>query len=213
MAPYPQVYTSEPFFRTAREAWEVTFRFGPPGSWDSDPARRSTHPGLRFPVGAIEQFMKQSLPRWATNDNAAQAAYDALVERVGECIVLAHSQGANFALRAAVAAPDLVARRRGARRLGCSRTFGGGRGSVAWRAPPVPVGRFLDQHPFWVESVPNVRRWHDALIGVGADTEWLDLPACGIHGNSHAMMMDDNSDQVAQLVLHWLESRDLLVPR
>ena len=57
-APYPQVYRSEPFFRTAREAWEVTFRFGPVGSWDADPARRFTHPGLRFPVGAIDQFMK-----------------------------------------------------------------------------------------------------------------------------------------------------------
>jgi pimeloyl-ACP methyl ester carboxylesterase len=60
-----------------------------------------------FPVDAY-QFMKQSLPRWATNDDATQAAYDAVVARVGECIVLAHSQDANFALRGALAAPNRV---------------------------------------------------------------------------------------------------------
>lgn len=37
-APYPQVYSEPPYFRTAKEAWEETFRFGPAGSWDADPA-------------------------------------------------------------------------------------------------------------------------------------------------------------------------------
>ena len=209
-APYPQVYTGEPFFRTAREAWEVTFRFGPAGSWDSDPARRRAHPGLRFPVGAIDQFMKQSQPRWATNDDATQSAYEALVARVGECIVVAHSQGASFALRAAAAAPELV------------------RAIVVLDASGAPDpsetdakllrglphlflwADFLDQHPFWVASVPNVRRWHQALIDAHVNADWLDLPAREIRGNSHAMMMDDNHEQIAELVLGWLESHGLL---
>ena len=62
-----------------------------------------SHPGLRFPIGAIEQFMKQCVPRWTTNEQAAQAAYDALIAEVGESIVIAHSQGATFALGAAAA--------------------------------------------------------------------------------------------------------------
>jgi hypothetical protein len=36
-APYPQVYTGSPYFRTAKEAWEETFRFGPEGSWHPTP--------------------------------------------------------------------------------------------------------------------------------------------------------------------------------
>ena len=28
-APFPQVYAEAPYFRTAKEAWEDTFRFGP----------------------------------------------------------------------------------------------------------------------------------------------------------------------------------------
>jgi hypothetical protein len=49
-APYPEVYAEVPYFRTAREAWEETFRFGPVGSWHRDPGARRTRPGVRFPV-------------------------------------------------------------------------------------------------------------------------------------------------------------------
>jgi pimeloyl-ACP methyl ester carboxylesterase len=208
-APYPTVYTSEPYFRTAREAWEETFRFGPVGSWDPDPARRVTHPGLRFPVAAIDQFMKQSMPRWATNDDAIQAAYDALVAKVGECIVLAHSQGSNFALHAALAAPKQV------RAVVVLDASGAPDPAVADPAtlrgiPHLFVwADFLDQHSFWVASVPAVRRWYEALSAADVDAKWLDLPAQGIRGNSHAMMMDDNSAEIAGLVLDWLFALDL----
>ncbi len=208
-APYPQVYTSEPFFRTAREAWEETFRFGPPGSWHPDPARRVAHAGLRFPVDALEQFMKQAVARWATNDDAIQAAYAALVARVGECIVLAHSQGGNFALRAALAAPTQV------RAVILLDPTGAPDPSLASarsvrRVPHLFVwGDFLQEHPFWAASVPGVRRWYEALRGADVDAEWIELPARGIHGNSHALMMDDNSAEIAEVVLEWLKSRDL----
>jgi pimeloyl-ACP methyl ester carboxylesterase len=209
-APYPDVYASEPFFRTAREAWEVTFRLGPPGSWDPDPRRRVAHPGLRFPVGSIDEFMKQSMPRWATNDGATQDAYDALVQRVGESILVAHSQGGHFALQAALAAPDRI------RAVVLLDVSGAPDPSVADAAVVHEVphlfvwGDFLDQHPFWVGTVPPVRRWYEALRDAGVDAEWASLPARGIHGNSHALMMDDNSDQIADLVLDWLRARALL---
>ena len=209
-APYPYVYTSEPFFRTAREAWEVTFRFGPAGSWDPDPARRVAHPGQRFPVDTVDQFMKQTMPRWATNDQAAQAAYQALIARVGPCVLVAHSQGGHFALDTALAAPDQI---RGVVLLDAS---GAPDPSLADAAllrdvPHLFVwGDFLDRHPFWVGTVPPVRRWYEALRDAGVDVDWLDLPARGIHGNSHALMMDDNSWEIAALVLDWLRAHELI---
>jgi hypothetical protein len=36
------------------------------------------------------------------------------------------------------------------------------------------------------------------------------LPSLGIVGNSHAMMADDNSDAVAEIVLDWLRQRGCL---
>ena len=204
-APYPQVYAEAPYFRTAKEAWEETFRFGPAGSWSADPALRRTHPGLRFPVAHIEAFLCQCVPRWGCNDGLTQQAYDALLQRMEHAaIVLAHSQGCNFALAAAATAPDRVRavvvldpsgapdpREHDPRRLrGLPHLF-------VW-------GDYLDLHPFWVHSRPAVERWRDALIEAGCDVTWMDLPARGIRGNSHAMMADQNSDAIAGLVLDWL---------
>ena len=64
------------------------------------------HEGAQFPVDGFDQFMKQGVPRWATNDAATQRAYDAYVQKVCPCVVLVHSQGGNFEFNAALSAPD-----------------------------------------------------------------------------------------------------------
>nr|WP_216668734.1 alpha/beta fold hydrolase [Paraburkholderia xenovorans] len=62
----------------------------------------------RAPLDAFDDFSKQFVSRWASNDAWTQAAYHALVQRVCPCIVIAHSQGANFAFTAALHAPDKI---------------------------------------------------------------------------------------------------------
>ncbi len=105
----PEVYAEPPYFRTGKEAWEQTFRFGPAGSWHPDPERRRTHEGLRFPVAAFDAFLCQCVPRWGCNDALTQCAYDCLLQRLSQRgIVLTHSQGGNFGLTAAATAPDRV---------------------------------------------------------------------------------------------------------
>jgi hypothetical protein len=37
----------------------------------------------------------------------------------------------------------------------------------------------------------------------------IDLPDAGLKGNSHMVMMDKNSDQVADLIQKWLVSKGL----
>jgi hypothetical protein len=59
-ARYPEIYKSEPMFRTKKEAWEL-FRIGPsyePGG------QRLAFEGQQFPVEAFDQFGKQGVPRW-----------------------------------------------------------------------------------------------------------------------------------------------------
>jgi hypothetical protein len=43
----------------------------------------------------------------------------------------------------------------------------------------------------------------------GGVVDVVDLPAAGIRGNSHMIMMDRNSDAVAALVQDWLAGRGL----
>ncbi|MBV9655941.1 MAG: alpha/beta fold hydrolase [Acetobacteraceae bacterium] len=209
-APFPQIYPEAPYFRTAKEAWEETFRFGPPGSWHPDPAQRRPHDGLRFPVGCFEAFLAQSVPRWGCNNDLTQRAYDALLQRMPSgAIVLTHSQGGNFGLTAALNAPERV-------RAVVSLDPSGAPDPEARDAgllrdvPHLFVwGDFLDRHRFWINTRPGVQRWRDALSDAGCDVTWLDLPAAGIRGNSHALMADDNSDAIAALVLQWLAERHL----
>ncbi|WP_109483723.1 esterase [Paraburkholderia sp. C35] len=209
-APYPEIYPEAPYFRTAREAWEETFRFGPSGSWHIDPALRRHHAAQRFPVAQMEAFMNQFVPRWGCNDALTQHAYDALIGRLDSSIVLTHSQGGNFGLNAALNAPDRVKAVIALEPSGAPDPAL--RDPAALRGIPhlFVWGDFLTQHAFWVNSLPNVRRWYESLIAAGVDAQWIDLPARGIAGNSHALMADDNSDQIAAVVLDWMRERKLI---
>ena len=95
----PDVWTSEPTFLTYADPFE-RFRIGDgEGSWNADPAKRKVLPGSQFPVEAYDNYMKQSVPRWLSTDEAIIAAYVALVDKVCPCVLLLHSQGGAFRLQ------------------------------------------------------------------------------------------------------------------
>lgn len=206
-ARYPEVFKTEPLFRTKAEAWTL-FRFGP--SYDPDPAKRAAFPGVQFPVDALDQFMKQGVPRWATNDAATQAAYDALVQRVCPCVIVTHSQGGNFGFTAALHAPDKV------RALVSIEPSGAPDPAKAAIAPLKSVphlvvyGDYIGDNAFWQRIVPATTRYREALAAQGGVAELVDLPAQGIKGNTHMLMMDRNSDQVAALVQDWMTRQGLM---
>ena len=51
----------------------------------------------------------------------------------------------------------------------------------------------------------NMRRLHERLLELGGDSTWMSLPEMGIRGNTHALMMEDNSDQIADLICGWMK--------
>ena len=77
----PEVFAGEPVFLTVDAPW-VTWRFGAPGSYDKDPAKRRPYPGSQFPFEAYDNLIRQIVPRWTSTNDAIQAAYDQLVDRV-----------------------------------------------------------------------------------------------------------------------------------
>ena len=206
-ARYPEVFKTEPFFRTAAEAWTL-FRFGP--AWDPDPAKRAAYPGGQFPADALGQFMKQGVPRWSTNDAATQAAYDALVQRVCPCVIVTHSQGGNFGFTAALHAPDKV------RALISIEPSGAPDPAAAPIAPLkslphlIVYGDYLGESGFWQRILKVTTRYREALSAQGGTADLMDLPAMGIKGNTHMLMMDRNSDQIASLVQDWIARQGLM---
>ncbi len=206
---YPEIYATEPIFRAKKEAWEL-FRIGPANSYQTEPARRLAHPGTKFPVEAFDQFTKQGVPRWATNDVPTQAAYNALVQKICPCVILVHSQGGNFAFNTALAAPDKI---KAIVAVEPSGTPDPSKVDVAKLkgTPHLFVwGDYLGEQELWKKITPAVHRYRDALRAAGVRTDELELPSRGIHGNSHMMMMDRNSDEIAALLQRWLEENGLM---
>jgi hypothetical protein len=208
-ARYPEIFKGEPFFRTKKEAWEL-FRIGANGSYTNEVAQRKANAGTLFPIAAFDQFVKQSIPRWSTNDAAIQAGYDAYVEKVCPCVILVHSQGGNFAFNAALKRPDLI------KAIVAVETSGSpdpDKTDFA-KLKGVPMlwvwGDYLDQYPFWSPIVARQEKFRTNLKAVGGIADAMKLPDEGIKGNSHMLMMDKNSDQIAAMIQQWLRKQQLM---
>ena len=161
-----------------------------------------------FPVTAFDAFSRQMVPRWACHDVPTQAAYDALVRRVGPCVIMTHSQSGHFGFTAALHAPELV------RAVIAIEPSGAPSGVDVAALRPIPhlvvMGDYLEESPFWMGLMPVIERYRGALEARGGVAERMDLPALGIRGNSHFPMMDRNSGQVAGLIQGWMEKQGLM---
>ena len=51
-----------------------------------------------------------------------------------------------------------------------------------------------------------MRKLHERILELGGDSTWMHLPEMGIRGNTHAMMQENNSRQIADMVCDWLKS-------
>ncbi len=208
-ARYPEIFKSEPFFRTKKEAWEL-FRIGATGSYVNDATQRKALDGTQFPVASFDQFVKQSIPRWGTNDAAIQAGYDAYVEKVCPCVILVHSQGGNFAFSAALKRPDLI------KAIVAVETSGSPDPDKTefTKIKGIPMlwvwGDNLSQYPFWTPIVARQEKFRTNLAATGGVAEALKLSDSGVKGNSHMLMMDRNSDQIAGLIQQWMTKQGLM---
>ena len=196
----------DPLFLPVGDPWE-RFRIGPPGSWNEDKAKRASYPGVQFPIEAYAQFMKQAVPRWLTTDGEIVAAYIELVDKICPCVVLVHSQSGSFGYKVLEARPDKVKAL-----VAVEPTLGGDRNKVdAIKATPILVlyGDNAKDHPRWSKIRQGGLDYAAVLKSAGGNIEVLDLPDLGIKGNSHMVMMDQNSDAVADLIQKWLVGKGL----
>jgi len=202
-AMYPEIFTTEPLFLPVANPWE-RFRIGPgPGSY----AARRTNPATQFPVEYHENFVRQIVPRWTSNDAPTIAAYTELVDKVCPCVILFHSQAGQFGYKVAQARPERI------KALIAVEPAAVGDVDQAARLAGIPAlilyGDFIEQDARW----PTIRRngvaFADAVNKAGGKVEVVDLPKVGIKGNSHMIMMDKNSSEVAAFIQAWLERQGL----
>ena len=147
------------------------------------------------------------MPRWTTTDEAIIAAYIELVDRVCPCVVLIHSQSGQFGQKVAQARPDKV------KALVMVEPAGLGDPKLVERLKDVPMlalyGDYIEQDSRWPKIRANQISFLERVRAGGGRYDVIDLPKIGIRGNSHMIMMDRNSDQVAGVIQGWLEKQGL----
>jgi pimeloyl-ACP methyl ester carboxylesterase len=184
------------------------FRIGDgPNSYDPDPAKRQLMPGSLFPNEGYDNFVRQVVPRWTTNDEPTIAAYIAEVDRIGPCIIMVHSQSGTFGFKVAQARPDKV------KALIAVEPAGVGDPAKTDALKNIPTliiyGDYIARDSRWPRMRATGLAFADALRAAGGSVEVVDLPQIGIKGNSHMIMMDKNNAEVAALIERWLEGKGL----
>ena len=173
--------------------WSL-YRIGPSGS-------ALPFPGQRFPIETFLTLLMQHVPRWFSTIPTASKTLVDVLDRIGPSVLVSHSNGGLIALEAAWQRPDLVAG------LVCIEPSG-----FPERPPqPLPgvpaltvLGDFLEATPLWQNLSSAMNQLGALLNHAGARAELWRLPDRGVRGNSHMLMMDNNSAVIAAEIIAWL---------
>lgn len=199
----PSIVVETPEHRTIEQAWSI-FRIGAAGDYVVDPSQQKAYAGQRFPLGALDQLGRQFVARWPQSSDATIAAYTALVKRMGRSIILAHSEGARHAMEVATLAPDNIAAIILIEPAGAPAPDPRAVQMIGKIPHYVVWGDYFEDSELWSGYRARCDAWFDSLRAAGGSVEILDLPAQGIKGNSHLLMMDNNSEDISGLIAAWL---------
>jgi pimeloyl-ACP methyl ester carboxylesterase len=187
----------------AQLAWQV-FRFGP--------AHGTPHPGMLFPVEAMPELLKQSVPDQnvelqgaAAGPNPTWGALAALATKSDGAVLVGHSESGTFPQQAALINPAGVKGVVTIEPVVCPPDWTSQQMAMLARVPTlVMYGDYIGKSTFWQRSVDSCNRYVQAINAAGGDATLMQLPAMGIVGNSHMVMQDKNSLQVAELIDRWI---------
>ncbi|MEM6498593.1 MAG: alpha/beta fold hydrolase [Pseudomonadota bacterium] len=190
------IWPDQALLRTAQEAWHL-FRIGAREQF----AERFGFDGCRFPVGSFDDFVRSFVPRWTSTTAEATLAFSHVLQRLGRSIVICHSQGGQIAFEAAAQDSERVAALVGLEPSGFASE------PVAIKDIPVLLiyGDYLVSTPSLPPLLDMGTAWSGTFANAGGHAELIELPKIGIVGNTHMMMMDDNSADVLKLVTSWTE--------
>jgi pimeloyl-ACP methyl ester carboxylesterase len=196
----PGLLPNVPIF--TRERAYPNFRIGPKFG--------TPNAGVQFPVEAQDQYFAQLVPNTETTLAGGGAntvkALGALTDKIGPSIVIVHSQSGGYGL-------DLVRQHADKVRAliivegSCGPLTGDDvKNSFSKVATLIVMGDYTrgSSSPNNDERRNLCNQSVNAINAAGGTAKFLELPAAGLKGNTHMMMMDKNNLQVADLLIGWL---------
>jgi hypothetical protein len=193
---------------THQLAW-IAFRLGPKYG--------EAFPDQQFPMEAVDDLYKQMIPDLnATlpgDSNPTWRDMAALGVKLNGAVLMGHSESGFFPERAALIDSKGI---RGIVSIEttCEQELSSAQIAELARIPTLILfGDRLDDVSVtlksgtwtWGQALSSCKRFIDQLKKGGGDAEVMHLPALGIKGNSHMLMQDRNSDQIADLVIAWID--------
>jgi hypothetical protein len=179
-------------------AWAI-FRFGPeyPKVFD----------GMRYPLGAQAEFWKQMVPDWSNSvptPNPTVPALSELAQKLGGTVLISHSQSGIYPFQTAALNTKGVAGIISIEPGACPSATGD---LTPYKGLPILVlwGDHVDLSTRWAPRLKGCREFVTAANAAGGKAELFVLPEHGIHGNSHMLMQDNNSLQIAGMLSDWIE--------
>jgi len=183
-------------------AW-LGFRFGPSAG--------KAFPDEQFPVEAFEEFGKQVIPDLNGELPAVNPTWtnlSGLAIKLKGAILLGHSESGFFPEQAALINPANI-RAVITIETGCPALNSQQIASLAKIPTLVIFGDHLADVPSspikWQERFDSCQQFVEQVKAAGGDATMMHLPKYGQFGNSHMLMQDKNSNQVADLILKWID--------
>ena len=184
--------------------WTV-FRFGPKYG--------EVFPDQQFPMEAIDEFYKQMIPdlnsTLAQNPNPTWTQMAALGVKLDGAVLMGHSESGFFPEQAALIDPKGI---KGivSIEMPCVTDFGAAQLATLAKIPTLlmfgdHLGDVAGGPANWQQSFETCKTFADQVNKAGGSATMMHLPALGIKGNSHMLMQDKNSDQLADLVIKWID--------
>jgi hypothetical protein len=193
-----------PEIRTATHeiAW-LLFRFGPTmGKAFSDE---------QFPVEAFEEFGKQVIPDLNGQLPAVNPTWtnlSGLAIKLKGAILMGHSESGFFPEQAALINPTDIKAVITIETV-CPALNSQQIANLAKIPTLVVFGDHLGDVPssptLWKERFESCNQFVQQVNAAGGDATMMHLPKYGQFGNSHMLMQDRNSNQVADLILKWID--------
>jgi len=193
-----------PEMRTATHeiAW-LGFRFGPSAG--------KAFPDEQFPVEAFEEFGKQVIPDLNGGLPAVNPTWtnlSGLAIKLKGAILMGHSESGFFPEQTALINPaDIKAMI--TIETACPALNSEQIASLAKIPMLIVFGDHLGDVPSspikWQERFDTCQQFVQQVKAAGGDATMMHLPKYGQFGNSHMLMQDKNSNQVADLILKWID--------
>jgi len=193
-----------PEIRTATHeiAW-LGFRFGPSAG--------KAFPDEQFPVEAFEEFGKQVIPDLNGELPAVNPTWtnlSALAIKLKGAVLIGHSESGFFPEQAALINPANI-KAMITIETACPALNSQQIATLAKIPTLVVFGDHLGDVPSspikWQERFDTCNQFVEQVKAAGGDATMMHLPKYGQFGNSHMLMQDKNSNQVADLILKWID--------